>query len=305
VASKFSVHERVFIVGDACHTHSPKSGQGMNASMNDSHNLIWKLAYVVRGWTNVAVLKTYEFERKKYAQDLIDFDRKFSALYSGKPRTEDNQDGVTHEEFLEAFQKSGGFTSGIGIHYDPSVITSSGGQQIASTLTIGQRLVPQIILRAADARPFEIQDLCPSDTRFKILVFVGDLKNPKQNQRVNELAADMGAAKGLLNMFGGRYDQDTGEWDAFDLLSICSGKKESVSYLDVPPLFRSQWSKVYVDDVDSASAQGGKAYYSYGIDPSTGAIVVVRPDGYIAAVAPLEKVADIDAYFTAFMKPSF
>jgi 2-polyprenyl-6-methoxyphenol hydroxylase-like FAD-dependent oxidoreductase len=39
VASKFSVHERVFIVGDACYTHSPKAGQGMNASMNDSHNL--------------------------------------------------------------------------------------------------------------------------------------------------------------------------------------------------------------------------------------------------------------------------
>ena len=39
VASQFSVHERVFIAGDACHTHSPQAGQGMNASMNDSHNL--------------------------------------------------------------------------------------------------------------------------------------------------------------------------------------------------------------------------------------------------------------------------
>lgn len=58
VASKFSINERVFIVGDACHTHSPKAGeigrfiptqshisvllsagQGMNASMGDSHNL--------------------------------------------------------------------------------------------------------------------------------------------------------------------------------------------------------------------------------------------------------------------------
>lgn len=39
VASNFSLKERVFIAGDACHTHSPKAGQGMNASMNDSHNL--------------------------------------------------------------------------------------------------------------------------------------------------------------------------------------------------------------------------------------------------------------------------
>ena len=39
VASQFAVDERVFIAGDACHTHSPKAGQGMNASMNDTHNL--------------------------------------------------------------------------------------------------------------------------------------------------------------------------------------------------------------------------------------------------------------------------
>lgn len=39
VASRFTVNERIFIAGDACHTHSPKAGQGMNASMNDTHNL--------------------------------------------------------------------------------------------------------------------------------------------------------------------------------------------------------------------------------------------------------------------------
>ncbi len=43
----------------------------------------------------------YEFERRKYAQDLISFDKKFSALFSGKPRSEANQDGVSHEQFLE------------------------------------------------------------------------------------------------------------------------------------------------------------------------------------------------------------
>lgn len=37
---------RVFITGDACHTHSAKAGQGMNVSMNDSFNLGWKLAHV-------------------------------------------------------------------------------------------------------------------------------------------------------------------------------------------------------------------------------------------------------------------
>jgi len=44
----------------------------------------------------------YELERQKYAQDLIDFDREFSALFSGKPRTSDNEKGVTHEQFLRS-----------------------------------------------------------------------------------------------------------------------------------------------------------------------------------------------------------
>jgi phenol 2-monooxygenase (NADPH) len=119
VAAKYSAHERVFIAGDACHTHSPKAGQGMNASMNDTHNLgkvfflseipitqlppiiAWKLTHVLRGWANLSLLKTYEFERRKFAQDLIDFDRKFAKLFSGKPRTEEYQDGVSHAEFIQ------------------------------------------------------------------------------------------------------------------------------------------------------------------------------------------------------------
>ncbi|TFY73653.1 hypothetical protein EWM64_g10358, partial [Hericium alpestre] len=128
VASKFSVHERVFIAGDACHTHSPKAGQGMNASMNDTHNLIWKLAYVLRGWADTSLLKTYEFERRKYAQELIAFDKEFSALFSSKPKSDEHGDGVTHEEFLQAFQTFGEFSSGIGIHYAPSVITAPAHQ---------------------------------------------------------------------------------------------------------------------------------------------------------------------------------
>ena len=43
----------------------------------------------------------YELERRKYAQDLINFDKKFSALFSGKPKSEEYADGVTHEEFLQ------------------------------------------------------------------------------------------------------------------------------------------------------------------------------------------------------------
>ena len=42
----------------------------------------------------------YESERLKYAQDLINFDKKWSKLFRDKPQTEENADGVSHDEFL-------------------------------------------------------------------------------------------------------------------------------------------------------------------------------------------------------------
>lgn len=59
-----------------------------------------------------------------------------------------------------------------------------------------------------------------------------------------------------------------------------------------------------MDDLSPNFQQGGKAYASYGIDPRVGAIVVVRPDGYVGIVIPFENVSELDAYFTAFFKPS-
>ena len=48
---------RVFIAGDACHTHSPKAGQGMNVSMGDTFNLGWKLISVLTGRAAPALLQ--------------------------------------------------------------------------------------------------------------------------------------------------------------------------------------------------------------------------------------------------------
>ncbi len=71
---------RVFIAGDACHTHSPKAGQGMNVSMQDGFNLGWKLASVLRKRCAPHLLHTYSAERQAVAKELIDFDREWAAL---------------------------------------------------------------------------------------------------------------------------------------------------------------------------------------------------------------------------------
>lgn len=47
---------------------------------------------------------------------------------------------------------------------------------------------------------------------------------------------------------------------------------------------------------------GGQGYESYGIHPVGGALVIVRPDGYVGMVAPFECVGDLGQYFGSFMK---
>lgn len=189
----------------------------------------------------------YEFERRKYARDLIDFDTKFAKLFSGKPRTELNQDGVSHEEFLQyvfacfqllqsptcshsAFQQFGGFTSGIGIRYGESPIVNTTHQLYAKNLVIGQRMPPQLLIRAADSRPVELQDLLPSDTRFKLLVFTGDSSGAAQQSKLERAAEEI---QPWVNKYG----------SAIDIVSISSAKKANVRYNELPLVFRSHWSK--------------------------------------------------------------
>src|SRR5689334_13512479 len=105
---------RVFIAGDACHTHSAKAGQGMNVSMADTWNLGWKLASVLRGTAKPELLHTYSDERQKIAQQLIDFDREFSTMFSAHPTgSGDDVEGVDPEEFERYFVTQGRFTAGV------------------------------------------------------------------------------------------------------------------------------------------------------------------------------------------------
>jgi NADPH-dependent dioxygenase len=61
----------VFLAGDSAHIHSTTGGQGMNCCMQDSYNLGWKLAGVVKKQARVSLLDTYETERRPIAEQVI------------------------------------------------------------------------------------------------------------------------------------------------------------------------------------------------------------------------------------------
>jgi 2-polyprenyl-6-methoxyphenol hydroxylase-like FAD-dependent oxidoreductase len=74
---------RAFLLGDAAHIHSPAGAQGMNTGLQDAYNLGWKLALVVQGKADPALLDTYESERIPVAKRLLETtDRAFQAVVS-------------------------------------------------------------------------------------------------------------------------------------------------------------------------------------------------------------------------------
>ena len=124
------------------------------------------------------------------------------------------------------------------MHYAPSAVTNTTHRTLATGLIIGQRVPPHVFIRAADARPFELQDLLPSDTRFKVLAFVGNAANEWQRARITSLAEELENTEGFVRKFGGKNPNEV-----VDLLAISSSAKEQVNYTDVPAVFRSHWSK--------------------------------------------------------------
>jgi 2-polyprenyl-6-methoxyphenol hydroxylase-like FAD-dependent oxidoreductase len=72
---------RCFLLGDAAHIHSPAGAQGMNTGLQDAYNLAWKLALVVQGRADAALLDTYEQERIPVAKRLLETtDRAFQLI---------------------------------------------------------------------------------------------------------------------------------------------------------------------------------------------------------------------------------
>jgi len=72
--------DRVFLLGDTAHIHSPAGGQGMNTGMQDAFNLSWKLAAVVNGSAAPALLDSYHAERHPVADSMITFTRRLSRV---------------------------------------------------------------------------------------------------------------------------------------------------------------------------------------------------------------------------------
>ncbi len=295
---------RVFIAGDACHTHSPKAGQGMNFSMQDTFNLGWKLASVLRGQAVPELLDTYSEERQVVAQQLIDFDREWARMFSDRAKKTEVEgaetSGVDPKEFQRYFEQHGRFTAGMGTHYRPSMICGEAKHQhLAGGFVIGMRFHSAPVVRITDAKPLHLGHAGKADGRWRLYAFEGQAGGVEALCRFLAESPDSPVL---------RYTREGQDIDSvFDIRAIFQQSHRDLAFERMPGLLRPQkgrfglrdYEKVFSPDLKS----GQDIFDMRGVDRMRGALVVVRPDQYVAHVLPLDAHAELAAFFAGFMKP--
>ncbi|MBS1674347.1 MAG: FAD-dependent monooxygenase, partial [Actinobacteria bacterium] len=164
----------LFLAGDACHTHSAKAGQGMNVSMQDAFNLGWKLAAVLQGRSDAALLRSYSQERQSIAADLIAFDKHWSSFIAQPALDPEHPErgGVAPADMQAEFARQGRYTAGLATQYSPSTLTGAGDHQdLAAGFEIGTRFHSAPVRRVADARRMQLGHSHVADGRLRIYAF--------------------------------------------------------------------------------------------------------------------------------------
>jgi phenol 2-monooxygenase len=296
----------VFIAGDACHTHSPKAGQGMNVSMQDSFNLGWKLASVILGRAIPKILHSYSDERRAIAKELIDFDREFARMFSASPAdpADPNSVGVDPAEFQRYFVQQGRFTAGTATQYRQSLICAEPSHQhLAEGMTIGMRFHSAPVVRLADARPVHLGHALKADGRWRLLAFApaGDPMAPAAAIRslCAFLADDPGSPVNRYTPAGADVDA------VIDVRAIFQQDRRTLDIDAMPALLLPRkgrhglrdYEKMFCPDLKD----GADIFDLRRIDRAAGCIVLVRPDQYVAHVLPFDAHAALPAFFDKFM----
>lgn len=305
VCDTFSRYDdHVFIAGDACHTHSPKAGQGMNVSMMDTFNLGWKIASVLNGQAKPSVLHTYQLERQRTAQQLIDFDREWSAMFSGKAKTGES-DGISPEEMKAAMEKSINFTSGTGVVYEPNVTVLDQQKTRAKNLIVGSHFKNSQVVGAYNAHTIQLQHRLVADGRWRIVVFPGDVREAASLAALKKLGDALGAPDGPASLYTPKEKNIDSVIQTF---TVFKTPHRDIQYLspELPDILQPRRQPYNVRDFDTLYCDepsyhdgDGKAYEKYGIDDSC--VVVVRPDQYVSGVFGMDEVDQIKSFFEGFM----
>ncbi|OAQ90914.1 FAD binding domain-containingprotein [Purpureocillium lilacinum] len=324
VASRFCDGQtRVFLSGDASHTHSPKAAQGMNTSMHDSWNLSWKLNLAVRGLAKPTLLESYEEERRKIALDLANFDYEHANQLAGG-------DAVA---LAKNFKANVRFISGIGAEYSGSSINKD-----VTEIPFGMGdarpgclLAPGKVSRYIDSNPVDVQLDIPMLGQFRIFILTWDVQQAapflttfcraiaESKSFVSQLSAAASVSYAEQPRLGSpedvylRPERYTAVSHLFTFALITTMAKTEFEISDLPALLQdSRWT-IYLDNVPEQDTRGQQCTDKWlgRLEPGEVAILNVRPDGYVGSVNRWDTAVDdagvdaarwLDDYYSGFMQ---
>lgn len=324
IAEKYTLDHRVFMGGDACHTHSPKAGQGMNTAFHDALNFAWKIHAVESGFANRSLLESYEPERKQIAENLLAFDNKYAALFSKRPPSAEEvgnaKSGDEEEnEFVQTFKSSCEFTSGYGVAYEPNVINWSPSHPAQShlfgidgvKLVVGKAFTPTTVTRLSDANMVHLEQEVPANGSFRIFVFAGSPS--KSKKALEDFASNIEKEKSFLSVYRrpdiadvSYFERHNPHSKLFTFNFIFASEKNGIDLPSLPQVVKDYHHHIYADDIPDVRVPHAKfpAHEKLGFDPEQGAVVVVRPDSHVSCVVRLVEgsgtVDALNAYFNAF-----
>lgn len=313
--------------------NQPKAGQGMNTAFLDAVNLAWKIHHVEAGFADRSLLHTYEPERKLVAENLLNFDAKYAALFSQRPPAADHVEAATAQKagqqsqpeeeenaFVKTFKESCEFTSGYGVAYDPNAINWSHSHPVQSNiihpkgtkLRTGRILINANVTRVVDANVVHLEQEVPLNGSFRIYVFAG---NPTSNsQALRDFAQNLNKKNSFFTSFFrpdvesvSHHERHNPHSYFYTFCTIFSAKRSSIEISrDVPQPLARYRDHIYADDIWDPRVPEAKAaaHAKMGLDAEKGGVIVVRPDGYVGIVISLvegaETVAALNAYFGSF-----
>ncbi|MET3951500.1 FAD-binding monooxygenase [Arthrobacter sp. UYEF36] len=286
---------RVFITGDACHTHSAKAGQGMNVSMQDGFNLGWKLGHVLEGRSPESLLSTYSAERQVIAKNLIDFDKEWSTLMAKKP-----EEFKSPSELEDFYVSTAEFPAGFMTQYTPSMLIGEATHQdLATGFPVGKRFKSAPLVRVCDTNPMHLGHHATADGRWRIYVFA-DTAAAGTASPVADFA-DWIATAPDSPLAATPEGADRDAW--FDLKVIYQQDHTSIDIGAVPAVFKPQVGPFQLTDYEKVYATDPKAdiFELRGLDRG-GVVVVVRPDQYVANVLPLTATAELGEFFAPLLR---
>jgi phenol 2-monooxygenase len=270
---------RVFITGDACHTHSAQAGQGMNVSMQDGFNLGWKLGHVLSGNSPKELLRTYAEERWDIAHRLIEFDKQWSSLMAQS--SDQFQDPQELEKF---YAQTAEFNAGYLTEYEESMITTDNRhQQLAAGFPLGRRFKSAQVGRVCDLVPTHIGHQHAADGRWCVYVFAD--------------AAAPGESEVLKNWADWAADALSPE--LFDTKLVHQQVQTNFDMSDVPSAFKPKRGDFELTDMENAfgTLEDHDIFDERSISRK-GAVVVVRPDQYVAGVFPLDDTQELESFLS-------